>query len=74
MPPLLCRCMPRRPLAEKMRQVSVLLLLLEGVPGRGLTFVRLSAQRKHLLWAASLHTSTLQFAVSTVCGRGCVFK
>ena len=39
---------------------------------QGLTLVPFSPQRKHLVWAAALHTSTFQFVVSTFCGLGCV--
>jgi hypothetical protein len=49
--------------------------LVENTPSsQGLTLVHSSAQLKHLLWAAALHTSSFQFAVSTFCGLGCVFN
>ena len=37
---------------------------------QGLTLVHFSAQRKHLLRAAALHTSTVNFVVSTFCVPG----
>ena len=40
-------------------------------PGRVL---HISAERKHLVWAAALHTTTFQLVVSSVCGLGCVSK